>query len=115
MTKLSPAVSAVLLSLCACSCTSKQVQQAKAITDVAGNVCEVVFQYTDPAVAPLCTTVADLIVAVETVIPTTDAGTSGVRVGASGQLSRPLTADERAKVYVYLSTLQTQRAIKAAK
>lgn len=64
------------------ACTGSQQTTLKAVTDVAGNVCQVVVTATDPSLTPICTTATEIANAIESLIgghaAALDAGTGGV-------------------------------------
>ena len=77
-------------------CSAAGQAKATTIEDTAGVVCEVVLQATDPSLASLCTTAAQVAAAVTalTAAHTTDAGT----LAAAAKPYAPTTAE----VYAYL-------------
>lgn len=87
-----------LFAAAAIACTPAEVTASKAIVDVTGAVCQVVLTSTDPALAPICTTADNIVIAVETLLTT--GGPDGGALGASAPGMQVMPSQQA--IYSYL-------------
>jgi hypothetical protein len=76
-------------SIAVTACTKTAFNAA---VNAAGQVCEVVFQALDPALAPLCTTAADVAQAIAAIVGTQADGGTGVASMSAAQVNSQVYA-----------------------
>lgn len=92
---LSFIVGAIAVASVGAKCSETQVASA---TDAAGQVCEIVLQATEPQLAPLCVTAADVAKAVEALV----AQRAAAAAGDAGLVGAAPYVPSRAEIYAYL-------------
>lgn len=84
------------------ACSAAQQNNAKTITDTAGNVCEVVVTVVDPVLAPLCTTAQDVALAIEALVEQQQAAADAGAAGHGRKVAVAPRKPTSAEVYAWL-------------